>query len=249
MTDSNPAAQPLTYRVKHELVRRKLTVASVERLSPSMVRVMLGGEELAGFTSAAPDDHIKLFFDEGMRDFTPRFYDAEQNLLAVDFVLHDGGPAGDFAAAAEVGDTLHIGGPRGSLVVSSHVKHWLLVADETALPALARRLEELGTDCSVQAVIAVQNGQEEVELRSVARVSATWVHRPLSAADDPASIIDALRALTLEENTFAWVAAEASVAKAVRNHLLVDRGHPREWMRASGYWIKGAEGAHQPLDD
>lgn len=241
--------EPLTRRVRHDLVRRRLTVSAVEKQAPSMVRLLLTGDELVGFVSAGADDHVKLFFDEGMRDFTPRYYDAECNVLAIDFVLHEGGPAGDFAARAKVGDTLNIGGPRGSLVVSERVKRWLLVADDPAIPALARRLGEFDAGMTVQAVIAVTVPEEEQPQASKADVSVTWVHRPTSASDDAAPILDALRALHLRSETFVWVAAEASVAKAVRQHLLDERQHPRIWLKAAGYWIKGAEGAHQPLDD
>nr|WP_245248164.1 siderophore-interacting protein [Tianweitania sediminis] len=249
MNDSSAAAdKPLTTRIKHELVRRRLTVKAVDRLSPGMVRILLGGDELKGFTSAAPDDHIKLFFGDDMRDFTPRFYDPEENTLAVDFVLHAGGPAGDFAARAKVGDHLTIGGPRGSLVVSDEVTRWLLIGDETALPAIARRLEELRPGNRAQAVVVVADPDEEQPLTSPADCRVTWVHRPASQAGDATAVIDVVRALLLTPDTFIFVGAEASVAKALRHHLL-ERGHPRAWIKAAGYWVKGAPGEHQPLDD
>jgi len=53
---------PRVARVRHEIKRRRLTVARVERLPPKMVRIVLGGEELRGFTSLGFDDHIKVFF-------------------------------------------------------------------------------------------------------------------------------------------------------------------------------------------
>jgi NADPH-dependent ferric siderophore reductase len=246
---SSASSEPLTHRVKHELRRRALTVHAVERLTPKMVRVILSGDELDGFASASPDDHIKLFFGEEMRDFTPRRFDPVANLLAVDFVLHEGGPAGDFAASAKPGDTLHIGGPRGSLVVSERVRNWLLVGDETALPAIARRLEEFDAGVRAQVVIAVGDAGEEQPLQSRASFSTHWVHRRLEKGDDAEPILGVLRELVLAPETFVWAGAEAKVAKAVRQHLLVERSHPREWLKAAGYWIQGAVGQHQPLDD
>ena len=52
---------PTIHRIRHELHRRSLEVAAVERLTPHMIRITLAGAELAGFTSLAPDDHIKIF--------------------------------------------------------------------------------------------------------------------------------------------------------------------------------------------
>jgi len=246
--------RPLTQRVKHELRRRELTVTEVQPLTPSMVRIVLSGDDLQGFISASPDDHVKLFFEEPggevmMRDFTPRIHDAAAGTLAIDFVLHEGGPAGNFAASAKPGDQLKIGGPRGSLVVSDRVKRWLLVGDETALPAIARRMAEFGTDVQASVIIAVQGRAEEQALPTAATVQVDWVHRPVTWADDPTPVVDALKRFNLAPETFAWVGAEAKVAKAVRRHLLEDRAHPREWMKAAGYWVIGEPGAHQPLDD
>ena len=49
---------------------------------------------------------------------------------------HDGGPATSWAKAAVPGDTLEIGGPRGPTIVANDFDWFLLVGDETALPAI-----------------------------------------------------------------------------------------------------------------
>ena len=77
------------------------------------------------------------------RDYTPRRYDAGRNELVIDFALHDAGPATDWAAQAEPGQQLAVGGPRGSFVVPDDFDWYLFIGDETALPAIGRRLEEL----------------------------------------------------------------------------------------------------------
>lgn len=251
---SLPSAEQMTSRVKHELRRRVLTVRAVELVTPRMVRVTLEGGDLHNFVSAAPDDHIKLFFSSNdgqtqMRDFTPRRYDPRAGTLTIDFVLHEGGPAGSFAANAQVGDTLEIGGPRGSLIVSDKVKRWLLIGDETALPAIGRRIEELGADAQVHAIIAVADAREEQVFESAAGVHLTWVHRDPSKSADPEPILAALRDSAVDADLFVWVGAEASVARAVRDHVLTVRAHPKGRMRASGYWQMGQADSHESLDD
>lgn len=50
------------HRVSHPIVRRRLDVTRVEDITPRMRRITLVGEQLEGFISAAPDDHVKLLF-------------------------------------------------------------------------------------------------------------------------------------------------------------------------------------------
>ncbi len=76
------------------------------------------------------------------RDYTP-LYDDEKHELALDFFVHDGGIASNWAAEAKVGDKLTIGGPRGSLVVPEDYAWQLYVCDESGMPALRRRLESI----------------------------------------------------------------------------------------------------------
>ena len=261
-------------RVRHEAGRRMLTVRAVERLTPMMVRVTLGGEDLKGFQSVGFDDHVKLFFPrpgevepvtptmgpngpsypEGvvpspMRDFTPRRYDASSNTLAVDFALHEEGPAAEWARRAKAGDKLAVGGPRGSFLVADDFDWYLLAGDESALPAIGRRLEELRSGVTAFVVVTVAGPEEELAFESEATLAVTWVHRPLSEAIDPAALTDAIAALSLPEGDgYAWIAGESLTAKAVRQHL-VDRGLNKAWIKAAGYWRKGAAAVHDKHDD
>ncbi|ATU72997.1 siderophore-interacting protein [Komagataeibacter rhaeticus] len=240
-----PATQPdapVIHRVRHELHRRSLDVVAVERLSPHMIRITLAGADLAGFTSASPDDHIKIFIPglDGApvrRDYTPRRYDPGAGTLVLDFVNHHGGPAAAWARAARVGDRLDIGGPKGSQVIVA--TDWLLVGDETALPAIGRRVEELPAHARATTVVAVPGAADEQVFQTAARHTAHWVHRPMAHADQARAILAALDGLEMTRRTFVWVGAEAGVAKAVRQYLLDRRGLDPRWIRAAGYWVKG----------
>lgn len=157
-------------RHRYELKRRALAVRSVERITPEMARIELAGADLAGFTSLSPDDHVKLFFpvagsDElEMRDYTPRRYDAASGILTIDFALHDpahAGPATRWALSAKPGDMLQMGGPKGSMVVPYDYDWWLLIGDETGLPAIGRRLEEMPPGTRVITLVAVTGPEEE----------------------------------------------------------------------------------------
>ena len=237
------AGLPVIRRVRHELKRRDLAVTRVERLTPHMIRVTLWGPDMDDFVSAAPDDHIKLFFpgeadQPEMRDYTPRRFDAD-GFLVLDFVDHEAGPAADWARAALPGDRLQIGGPRGSAVVEGDIAAWLLIGDETALPAIGRRIEELAPGVPVTSIVAVPGAADEQVFESEAVHRAVWLHRPLEQATDPAPYLEALRGVELAPGTFVWIAAEAGVARAIRDYLTAERGLPLPWLKAAGYWVAG----------
>lgn len=224
-------------------------VREARHVTPSMLRIVLEGSDLADFASAAPDDHVKLFVptDSGeveRRDYTPRRFDASARTLAIDFALHDAGPATRWAMRARPGDQLDVGGPRGSAVVPWSFDWWLLVGDETALPALGRRAEEAPGEARIISLAAVASSEEEQSFDTAADHTALWAHRPAGRADDPRPLLDALSGLSLPAGDgFVWITAEAKAARAVRDHLWGERGRPRAWTRAGGYWTKGVADA------
>jgi NADPH-dependent ferric siderophore reductase len=144
-----------------------------------MRRLILAGKELERFTSLSPDDHVKLFVpgeggDEEPRDYTPRRYDAETDELAIDFALHDAGAATSWAKDAVPGASVDVGGPRGSVVVPPDFDWWQLVGDETASPAIGRRLEELPSRTKLMSVVAVANPDEEQAFDTATDLHAGW---------------------------------------------------------------------------
>ena len=217
-----------------------------------MLRVTLCGEDLSDFRSLGFDDHVKILVPTGTgtferRDYTPRWYDVAKRTLVIDFALHDAGPATHWALGARPGDTVQVAGPKGSAVVSPEVRRWLLVGDETALPAIGRRIEEAGAGTHLTGVVAVTGAEDEQVFRTQADLTALWAHRPASAAGDPGALLAVVETLDLRPDTFVWVAAEAGVARAIRDHLVERRGHPRAWVRAAGYWIMGRADAHERM--
>jgi NADPH-dependent ferric siderophore reductase len=224
-----------------------------------MLRVVLGGEELSGFTSLGFDDHVKLFFPEdadggrqaAMRDFTPRRYDADAGELWIDFFLHEAGPAAGWAAQAACGQTLTVGGPKGSSVISlAGVESHLLMGDETALPAIGRRLEELPAQTRALVVIEVAQEARDYPLASNAPLQVIEAKRSSPADSAGSGILAALRSLNLPAAPcFAWVAGESHAARSIRRHLMAECGLDKRWIKAAGYWRRGAVGTHENITD
>ena len=244
------------HRVMHDIKRRKLEVLRVVDLTPRMRRITLGGPELAGFISLGTDDHVKLLFpqnaeqaaaletmvlgagkDNGpmpeMRDYTPRRYDLEKLELDIDFVLHGDGPASTWAEQARPGQFLHIGGPRGSMIVPDIFDSYLLIGDETALPAIARRLEGLAANRKALVVIEVENGAEQQVLESAAQVNVIWVLRE-GGKDNLLTTVKQLQ--VPKGNLYAWVATETKVSRQIRRVLLDEHGLNEQFVKAVGYW-------------
>lgn len=251
-----------TTRIRHELRRRKLTVSSTELLTPRMRRFGFTSPDLHDFVSAAHDDHIKLFFPgtakEGatdgnrgetcMRDFTPRRFDKSRGTLLIDFALHEAGPATCWATTAQIGDTLEIGGPKGSTVVPDDFDWYLLIGDETALPAIGRRVEELRAGVPVATFVLMEAGEVQ-DFQTKSAWTPRWIARD-GSSDDAASLRTALADYTLPAGDgFVWIAAEAAVARSLRTHIIEDLGHPRQWTKAAGYWKRGQADAHEKIED
>ena len=247
-------------RVRHEPRRRMLTVRQVETIAAHMVRVTLSGD-LEGFTSLGFDDHVKLFFPDGTmnaegapnmlgRDFTPRRYDPAKDTLEIDFAIHDAGPATRWAAQAKPGDTLALGGPRGSFIIPTSFDWHLLVGDETALPAISRRLAELPARTRTVVVVEVDGPDDETALPTAADATVTWAHRNGVAAGDSDVLAKTLANLKLPAGDYyGWVACELLIAKALRRQLIADHGANPKWLRAAGYWRRGAVAVHDVIED
>lgn len=249
----NQAGGPRIERVRHEQKLRSLQVESVAHLTPGMLRITFSGEDLSDFVSLAPDDHVKIFVptpsgEIERRDYTPRRYDPRARTLVIDFAVHDAGPATRWALAARPGDRLQIGGPRGSAVVSSDIRRWLLIGDETALPAIGRRIEEARAGAHITSVAAVTGPQEHQRFDTCADLTTLWAHRPLSAGDDPGALLSIVKTIDLQPETFVWIAAEAAVARAIRTYFIEQKGHSLSWTKAGGYWVMGKADAHEKFD-
>ncbi|WP_199154307.1 siderophore-interacting protein [Chromobacterium sp. ASV23] len=256
-------------KLRHATRFRLLQVSRVTRLTPAMLRITLSGDDLEGFVSASFDDHIKLFFPapgeakpaapsmgEGgmsfpanrpkpvMRDYTPRRYDAAKGELDIDFVVHAGGVAAQWAVNAKPGDYLGIGGPRGSRVVPTGFDwHWL-IGDESALPAIARRLETLPAGARGQAWILVDDEDGRLPLAAPAGVEIVWRYRKRGQ-----DLLQAIEQTALPAGEgYVWAAGESGEMRPLHKHLLA-QGLDKERMRVAGYWKRGDAGAHESISD
>ena len=238
---------------------RLLQVRRSTRVTPRMVRVTLGGDELAGFSGTGPDRRIKMFFPvpgqerpavprastggpvwpagearPAIRTYTVRRFDPDLGELDVDFVLHEGhGPAAAWARDAQPGAWVGVSEPGGRYDPDPAADFHLVIGDETALPAVATVLAALPAGVPVRAFLEIADAGEEQELPGTADI--TWVHR--GSASPGAPLTEAVRTAQLPAGRGqAWLSGESACVKDLRKHLLDERGLDRRAVYATGYW-------------
>lgn len=242
-------------------------VVSTQVLTPQLIRVVLGGPGLDGIVApAGTDSYVNAHFvpdgapytvpfeDEAVRDlpreqrpyprrYTVRSFDAEQQLLTLDFVVHgDVGRAGRWAQRAQVGDRLQFRGPAGGWVPDPDADSYLLVGDESALPAIAGSAEAVPAGKPVVAVVEVQDAAGEVALVSPGDLTVVWVHRIDATGPVEELLPAAVAALSTDSlpgRVSAFVHGEAVTTRAVRRHLLEHQLVARADLSCSPYWRRG----------
>ena len=239
-----------------------------------MRRITLTGDDLAGFSAPGPADHVKVFFpdpDTGelvvpslgpggarppepgtsiSRDYTPLAFRAEGASgpeLDLDFVLHGlEWPASEWAAGATSGDRLVVAGPRGSALAPVGVSDAVLVADETALPAVSRWLDAFAPEIPVTALLFAADAETAGYLPKDRQTFVRWITGP----DREREVEAAVRTLTITPGTFVFLAGEAAAIAPLRRYLRRESGLAKEQVDAHGYWKRGviALDHHAPLD-
>ncbi|MBY6153780.1 siderophore-interacting protein [Vannielia litorea] len=228
-------------------------VVSAEQLSPSYIRVVIEGDDLARFNEGGL--HFRLLFGPEGADlpatdeagvtrwpggieawhrpvYTTRkiVTDGEAARITFDVFVHEGGRVTDCARGASRGDSIAITGPGGSKLIEGH--RWMgLVGDETAVPVIARQLAALPEDTRGKAVLFVPEQADVQTLAHPPGIELAWVLR--SEGLTPLEAFDQLGAP--RDGSFRFFAGERSEAVALRARL-TEAAAPRESYQVAAYW-------------
>lgn len=245
---------------------RLLQVIRSQRLSPSMQRVTLGGDDLADFPANMESAHIKLMLPgTGMnpsefrtllnsgsknlprRTYTVRHHRPEPGEIDIDFVVHDGGgPACSWAVSAQPGDLIGVGGPGPVKKPVDGADWYLFGADLSAIPAAAAALEALPDEAVGHAVFEITGDDDIQPMAAPPGIQVHWI-----VHEDPHSSsqqqLEFFRNLDWPGGIAGiFVAGESGAVLALRHYLVHERGFDKRAMYISAYWKIGLiEDQHQ----
>lgn len=239
-------------------------VIATQRLTPTLVRVVFGGEGLAEYVDTEyADQYVNaLFIPDGApyeapfdvdaarqlapehrprgRRYTIRSWDPGTRRLTIDFVVHgETGFAGRWALRARPGDVLQMVGPHGAYAPDPDADWHLMVGDESALPAIATALERIAPGRHAVAVLVVDGPDCELPLACPGDLQIHWVHRHHDADDLDRLVRTVAEIAFPSPQVDVFVHGEASEVRAVRQHLIRSRGLAREGASISPYWRRG----------
>jgi NADPH-dependent ferric siderophore reductase len=173
--------------------------------------------------------------------YTVRRWDPATGELDVDVVRHGVGVATTWAYRARPGDRVHLGGPSSSKALPFGADRLLVVGDETAVPAVARLLDELPATAQAQVLLEVAEHAHVQPLRELPGVSVRWLVRDGAEAGRSGLLLDAVRATEWPPGRlFAWVAGEQAEVRDIRRHLVEERDLAKEDVEFTGYWRRSA---------
>lgn len=214
-----------------------------------------------------------------VRTYTSRYVRADSGEVDIDFVLHgDEGPASRWAGQVTAGDEIILcgpnlphGGPYGGtgFKPAEGTDRFLLVADETAVPAALAILEGLPENATGAALLEVPHADDALPVTAPAGVQVRWLAREGAATGslldpsvrslldlwlgersgedgsdvdlpvDPDGFLWDVPEETVRGAFYAWLAGEASVVTGLRRALVKEHGVDRRSVAFMGYWRAG----------
>ena len=198
---------------------------------------------------ALPEDERNV-----LRTYTPAAIRADVGEIDIDFYLHEpAGPASAWAAAAQPGDRLVVNGPDARMGWTGYGLHWqpgdarrfLLVADETAFPAVRGILESLAPDAEAEVFLECDDPADDIV--SAHAPDNARIHVVARGTGAESGIERALRdgvegrtgELRDDTDLYVWLAGESGVITRIRRHLTAEVGIAKDRVSFLGYWKVG----------
>ena len=218
------------------------TVVGREVLTPHLIRLVLGGDGLAGFTSTGiPDEWIGLIVPGQfqMRYYTVRSWTGGE--LVIDVVVHAQGLVTEWASRDCVGETVTVTDPKGSFAHGPEAEWLMLVGDLTALPAMARIAE-------TTQIADLRIWAETPDPVGDYLTGGAVTHLP-SPPDGTSGLADLVAGLDWPAGDgYFWMAGESGQMRAIRRHLMRERRLPAAAYGVMGYWRGGAVRQPRAID-
>ncbi|MGC4109662.1 MAG: siderophore-interacting protein [Nocardioides sp.] len=207
--------------------RYDAVVTGREQVSPHLVRLTLA---VPGFESTGiPDEWVGVVVPG---QYQSRYYtvrSCRDGELVLDVVLHDVGLVTEWVVGDCVGDRLVVTAPQGSFSLPADAGWLLLVGDLTAMPAMARICATVDLPTRVWAEVA-----DDLPGYLPDRADVTWLAPPVDGGSHLAEVVAGLDWPSGEG--YFWMAGESAQMRAIRKHLMRERGLPNPAYDVMGYW-------------
>lgn len=203
------------------------------RRGASYASIGIAADALKELDPLLPADAIRLGWSDGIsRALTVVDHDQAAGRIVVDVVDHGDGALAEWLRRAEPGEQVRLSGPRCEFAVPSGVDEFILLADASAVPAVAGIIGAIPGDRTIWAVV------QAAEVADRALIPA---HPGLRVqVEDGDGLLRAFRELDEVGTTAcAWLAGERDLVRQARRHATGALGLSRDQLQASAYWFAG----------
>lgn len=171
--------------------------------------------------------------------------------LVVDVVVHDpakdSGPGNAWALVAEPGDRVLVVAPRrghefgGRGFCPTDGSPLLLLADETAVPAVAGILRDVAPQTRGLALLEVPTDQDTPRFDAPVGVEVLWLPRGDRARGEllMEQVVARIIPRSDQGTLYAWIAGESQLVTDLRRYLVHQVGLKRDQVEFMGYWREG----------
>ncbi len=171
-----------------------------------------------------------------LRTFTPLRVDNDAGRLDIEVVRHPGGAVSDWAESVEPGAPAAISGPGSGFSFPADIDRLIVLADETAIPAVTQLIEVANDAVILDIHVEVVTDAAVIDVAVRGGDSVTW-HVTEPGEVPGRRIVAVARSLDeVPEATSIWAAGEASAMYSIRSHLFDTLGLTRSRATVRGYW-------------
>ncbi|WP_336086941.1 siderophore-interacting protein [Nocardia sp. SSK8] len=216
----------------------KLRVTSVESITDKYLRIGFEGDGVLAEHPAHPTQFIRIWIPDAESDklhhrgYTLINQDPETDRFDIEFALH-GGPASQWAARAEVGDTLEA----SSLGMdASHPdtdqSDYVIFGDTASLPAINALLDAIPEATARVWLESQYDSDPTLPVHAHANHEVTWLPR----VDDGRLLREAAQEITCVPGTYAWIACDGATTRSIVKTFRTVHTLPKTAIKARAYW-------------
>ncbi len=238
---------------------RKFKVVNKQFITQNMLRVTLQQTDNNPLPANQDGGYIKLHFPRPgvlnndiekqilsedtqcrplLRTYTICQQRSDLNEIDIDFVVHEIGPASQWALSCVTSDVMYIAGPGKIKFIDPTADWFLILGDMTALPAISANLARLPADAKGYGVVEVVSEDDIQALRVPDGFELIWLVN--TQLHNTSALLHKIKNLPLLEGTpSVWSACEFDAIANLRDHFYKTLSISKRDVYASSYWKRG----------